>query len=1025
MAKRASMDMAGLDGKLPDRPNPDALRSFHSPTVEELAVAKEGRLFKLATNLLRGSTWKEYYFALPSSSKSLMFYDTSNTTGQSRGTIDLAGATLTSNFREEEDKSYKGHSKLMFAVTLGKSVNIFRAPNETELAQWKSIISSRLIVMKEKESFREGYLAIRNKAKKWKDRYCVLHVSGKFLYYKTKQMKKPSYEILLTSSTQIKALPEARPGAFCIQTDTEALVCIAVDDADKELWMTSFRQIISDKAESKSGSSALVFSDSELPVLSVRGMGSWIDWQPHPVKIAKLGVAIFKDGVQSDSTPPLVTFPSASLYVADVDLLAADIILSCTSSGRVIQIRFPSASAKVVWLKRLWGVVGKQKIFSVKTLGGLVKQFQVASNAPTTTTTTSTTTTTTTSTALVPSSGATFSVTAFWPKQVEARIWARPAFLGHFCDAYSPIDMGVVTAPSLMLDLLSVLSSATHDHRPFLSLLKNEQVTKVSDLQQNLRLMLELEEEARVIRANNFVGMAGFLSRFVARIEALKPQQTVVWRHGPSLMFSVKREPPPSIGFEFLVVTTAAANLAYHPYSLSQWPKTKYLPVRVANILPQKVLNPGLWFLLFSNNEVPPTVVYELLVPFLAEVNEEVTEMKTVLRRDATVKQTPLPVLNGPEESQSQPRSDKHVMYRMFLSGLRCLVRGLGLDTVQQKQVFVVLRLAYLFKIGDDLSKQAKISSVDKLLINTCCDQTFRAASKLKLLTDHIDDSYLGKVRSAIVSLRNQLDAKYAANLDNSKNFDLTQTAPFRSFTGFDCLEGTRDNDHLSGGSTGFVAEVFTNLKMPSSAVTSLASVFDQIQQCRSRCNVMMDKISLSSLTIVNHQICAFVEHSFTALLPLPSARGTPAAIFKCPYSTAKDITLVQQRTALRCLLDIAFCYASASLSTAQSNSQHRSTRMITGLCILAIFDAMLRIQASPKASPISRAWCSRTPMSKVITLDFGFTCSALINASNEQLSPTRTYCLPMMLPCAILHAVKKHKLLRFLCGLLKPLKPK
>lgn len=29
-----------------------------------------------------------------------------------------------------------------------------------------------------------------------------------------------------------------------------------------------------------------------------------------------------------------------------------------------------------------------------------------------------------------------------------------------------------------------------------------------------------------------------------------------------------------------------------------------------------------------------------------------------------------------------------------------------GLDTTQQKQVFVALRLAYLFKIGDDLSKQ-------------------------------------------------------------------------------------------------------------------------------------------------------------------------------------------------------------------------------------------------------------------------------------------------------------------------------
>ena len=112
----------------------------------------------------------------------------------------------------------------MLAITQGKSVTILRAANEVELAQWKTIINSRLLVMKEKEgSFREGHLAIRNKAKKWKERYCVLHMSGKFVYYKNKQIKKPSGEVLLASSTEVKTMPNARPGTFCIYSGEEVL----------------------------------------------------------------------------------------------------------------------------------------------------------------------------------------------------------------------------------------------------------------------------------------------------------------------------------------------------------------------------------------------------------------------------------------------------------------------------------------------------------------------------------------------------------------------------------------------------------------------------------------------------------------------------------------------------------------------------------------------------------------------------------------------------------------------------------
>lgn len=68
------------------------------------------------------------------------------------------------------------------------------------------------------------------------------------------------------------------------------------------------------------------------------------------------------------------------------------------------------------------------------------------------------------------------------------------------------------------------------------------------------------------------------------------------------------------------------------------------------------MLNPGVWFLLFGNEVPSPSVIYELLVPFFAEISEEVTEMKTVLRKEATINKTPLPIHNGPDEAQSQPR---------------------------------------------------------------------------------------------------------------------------------------------------------------------------------------------------------------------------------------------------------------------------------------------------------------------------------------------------------------------------------
>src|SRR5687767_13669232 len=123
-----------------------------------------------------------------------MFYDGPTSSGPSRGTIDLSGATISTTFREEEDKCYKGFTKVMLSITLGKSITVLRASSEAELTQWKRILTTRTIQTKESESFREGVLAIRNKNKKWKDRYCVLSLSGRLSYYKNKQAKKPSGE---------------------------------------------------------------------------------------------------------------------------------------------------------------------------------------------------------------------------------------------------------------------------------------------------------------------------------------------------------------------------------------------------------------------------------------------------------------------------------------------------------------------------------------------------------------------------------------------------------------------------------------------------------------------------------------------------------------------------------------------------------------------------------------------------------------------------------------------------------------
>jgi len=116
----------------------------------------------------------------------------------------------------------------------------------------------------------------------------------------------------------------------------------------------------------------------------------------------------------------------------------------------------------------------------------------------------------------------------------------------------------------------------------------------------------------------------------------------------------------------------------------------------------------------------------------------------------------------------------------------------------------------------------------------------------------------------------------------------------------------------------------------------------------------MRAKASSSSDAVVSHQIAAMIQHTFTEVIPFPSPRATPAAIFKCPYSTAKDVKIEMQREALRSLLEISQNYTAAALSIEFSNSQNHAVRAVVSGAILAVFDAVIRIQASPIPSPVN-----------------------------------------------------------------------
>jgi hypothetical protein len=264
-----------------------------------------------------------------------------------------------------------------------------------------------------------------------------------------------------------------------------------------------------------------------------------------------------------------------------------------------------------------------------------------------------------------------------------------------------------------------------------------------------------------------------------------------------------------------------------------------------------------------------------------------------------------------------------------------------------------VIRLCFLDQVEEDLKDNAIIEPSAKMLVTICCEQVFRAAAK-QLSRKYLPTSDFNDLRERIANIATEVASKYKF-VETRESFDFSWTTPYVHFHGFDFAADERDTKKFSGGLVTFIPEVFTNLRPPENNVLEFGAVFQQLHDCRSRCHTLKEKAVLTSPAVVDHQIAALVEFTFNNILPLPSPRGTPAAIFKCPYSRAANIPLSHQRAALRFLMEIMQYYAEASMSVEFSNSTHYATRAITSSCIMAIFDAIVRIQAVPAPSQVSR----------------------------------------------------------------------
>eukprot|EP00467_Chlorarachnion_reptans_P010822 CAMPEP_0114525784 /NCGR_PEP_ID=MMETSP0109-20121206/22631_1 /TAXON_ID=29199 /ORGANISM="Chlorarachnion reptans, Strain CCCM449" /LENGTH=5518 /DNA_ID=CAMNT_0001707433 /DNA_START=63 /DNA_END=16619 /DNA_ORIENTATION=+ len=530
-------------------------------------------------------------------------------------------------------------------------------------------------------------------------------------------------------------------------------------------------------------------------------------------------------------------------------------------------------------------------------------------------------------------------------KDFHGAIWRNGAFAGEFGDPHiQNTDLeGGQTAPSIRT-LSKIIENLLVSRREKLTLFEKEDVTKVKRIIKDLLLAAEIDGEKDAVK--DLKVFPGFIKSFQQRIEELKDGQRIVFTGGWSdksgghaIMHMAEREKGDYI---FCIINTGQG-VEYHPSTKKWFPKTKHkVAIAIKGIPPKRFLDPAVWLLFWKlrvthKKENDMEQMYEVLLPHLA--NGPLAQAVQAAEQSGFV---------GDYETIQRSGT---CYYRCVLSTLRYLMKRDGFSALQRKQFFFQIRCAYLDRVGEDLVKESKAGNIlkdsDVRMIRVACNQTAMAALK-EQKRGNLDSKGLGVVQNHINRIQGLVkETSEVTDFENMQKLGMEFSNRYIAYAGFGLVADDRKTDGLKGGPTEAVPELFVDLFDETPL-----STFDQIQnyllKTKERCDRLRAKTSVSAGSIACHQIACLIQTVFTVRVPVPTpeklaeAKSELKSSSTCPYLVAKP-SAEERLEALKALQALMLHYAAATMST----NMDRADESSRAICIMAVFDAILRMRTS------------------------------------------------------------------------------
>lgn len=126
------------------------------------------------------------------------------------------------------------------------------------------------------------------------------------------------------------------------------------------------------------------------------------------------------------------------------------------------------------------------------------------------------------------------------------------------------------------------------------------------------------------------------------------------------------------------------------------------------------------------------------------------------------------------------------------------------------------------------------------------------------------------------------------------------------------------------------------------------------------RCDYLCSKAQAADTATPMYQICSFIEHLFSFVLPLPRGFSTP--IVPRDWWCRGSVSLSGQRKGLYFMHQLALYYSFASFSLDSQDRSVASARAAVLFCILQSFDCLMRVLCDDeeKMSPLTLALAQR-----------------------------------------------------------------